>query len=54
MARRGKYGAEKRQKELKRKKKQEEKRERKRLKKKNPDGEAESGGHAAADKPENA
>jgi hypothetical protein len=45
MARRGKYGAEKRQKELKKKKKREEKLERKRLKKKeSTDGEPENVG----------
>ncbi len=51
MAKRGKYGAEKRQKELKKKKKQKEKLERKRLKRLGPSqGESENGGDEQAEK----
>ncbi len=51
MAKRGKYGAEKRQKELKKKKKREEKLERKRLKKlDSSQGESEKGGGEQAEK----
>ena len=55
MARRGKFGAEKRQKELKRKKKREEKLEKKRLKKLGTTpGEPEPGGDEQVEKTEDA
>jgi transcription elongation GreA/GreB family factor len=51
MAKRGKFGAEKRQKELKKKKKREEKLERKRLKKQESlQGESENAGDEQAEK----
>ncbi len=55
MARRGRYGAEKRLKELKKKKKREEKLEKKRAKKiVNTEGEAETGGDEQPEKTDDA